>query len=169
MDKDLLLLRRHWLAFAFLVLLGIGGELWLPASQRSAGELYQLHPRHYWLDLQVATHFGLLVAATYLNRQWLWWLAIYLIGSKLYWLLAYYAFFDYEQSSGTFNYRYLSFPYRLSFLASKWLGILPELLFGNNPLSAAFLTTLYVYWLVLCTRMLRALAARPPAHPAQAR
>lgn len=166
MNKDRLLLRRHWLAFAFLVLLGIWSELWLSSSQRTAGELYQLHPRHYWLDLQEATRFGLLVAATYLNRRWLWWLAIYFIGSKLYQLLAYYAFFDYEQSSGIFNYRYFSFAYYLSSFTPKWLGILPELLFGNQPLSAAFLTTLYVYWLVLCARMLRALADRPPAHSA---
>lgn len=96
--------------------------------------------------------------ATYLNRKLLWGLAIAVISLKLYRLLKYYAWFDYLSSSNIYNHDYWVFFYRVGKLSSYWLALPGDVLFSNNPVSAAFLTTLYVYWLVECWKLLRAKA-----------
>jgi len=51
------------------------------------------------------------------------------------------------------DYRLLS--HQLAYF-SNWLGLPGELLFSNNAFSAAFLTTLYSYWLTTSWRLVRA-------------
>lgn len=94
-----------------------------------------------------------MAAATYRNWKLLWWVAIVVISLKLYRLLKYFALVDYAIMSTEYNEPYLLFSYQLQHL-SPWLGIPGELLFGNHAVSAAFLTTLYVYWLTLCRKVL---------------
>lgn len=148
------LLRCHWAGFALLITLGLVSELLF--SSGSPWEQYQYHARHYVFTAGHAALFGLLVAATYLNWKPLWGLAILVISVKLYRLLKYYAFFDYLSSSRVYNANYWVFFYKLGHLSSPWLVLPGDLLFSNNPVSAAFLTTLYVYWLVACREMLHA-------------
>jgi hypothetical protein len=93
--------------------------------------------------------------ATYLNRKLLWGLAFTVISLKLYRLLKYYAFFDYLSSSNIYTHDYWVFFYHVGKLSSSWLALPGYVLFSNSPVSAAFLTTLYVYWLVACWKLLR--------------
>lgn len=149
------LLRCHWASFALLITLGLVGEL-LSASYSSPWQLCQAHPRRYAFFAGHAAFFALLVAATYLNRKLLWGLAIAVISLKLYRLLKYYVFFDYLSSSNIYAHHYWVFFYQVGKLSSYWLALPGDVLFSNNPVSAAFLTTLYVYWLVECWKLLRA-------------
>lgn len=143
------LLRCHWASFALLITLGLVSELlFMPYS--SPWQLYQNHPRRYGH----AALFVLLVVATYLNRKFLWGLAIVVISLKLYHLLKYYAFFNYLSSSNIYTHDYWVFFYRVGNLSSRWLALPGDVLFSNNPVSAAFLTTLYVYWLMECWKLL---------------
>jgi hypothetical protein len=149
------LLRCHWASFALLITLGLVSELlFLPYS--SPWQAYQNHPRRYVFFAGHAALFGLLVVVTHLNRKLLWGLAIAVISLKLYRLLKYYAWFDYLSSSNIYNHDYWVFFYEFGKLPARWIGIPGGLLFSNNPVSAAFLTTLYVYWLVECWKLVRA-------------
>jgi hypothetical protein len=147
------LLRCHWAAFGLLILLGLVGEL-VSAPYSSPWQLCQNHPRRYAFFAGHAVLFGLLVAATYLNRKLLWGLAIAAISLKLYRLLKYYAYFDYFRSSNIYNHDYWVFFYNLGNWSARWLGVPGDLLFSNNLISATFLTALYVYWLVACWKLL---------------
>ena len=100
-----------------------------------------------------------MVAATYLNQKALWWAAIVIISLKLYRLLKYYFLVDYFIMSVHYNQDYMMIFYRLQYI-SHLLWIPGQLLFGNDAVSAAFLTTLYVYWLVQCRRLLHAPAVK---------
>jgi hypothetical protein len=149
------LLRCHWAAFALLITLGLISELlFMPYS--SPWQLCQAHPRRYAFFAGHAVFFWLSLSATYLNRKLLWGLAIAFISRKLYHLLKYYAFFNYLESSNIYTHDYWVFFYRVYKLSSYWLAMPGDMLFSNNPVSAAFLTTLYVYWLVECWKLLRA-------------
>jgi hypothetical protein len=54
-----------------------------------------------------------------------------------------------------YTHDYWVFFYELRNLLAHWLGVPGDLLFfSNNPLNAAFLTTLYVYWLMECWELL---------------
>jgi hypothetical protein len=84
-------LRCHWASFALLIALGqISELLFMPYS--SPWQLWQNHPRRYAFFTGHAALFALLMVATYLNRKFLWGLAINAISLKLYRLLKYYAF-----------------------------------------------------------------------------
>lgn len=147
------LLRCHWASFALLIMLGLVSELLLlPYS--SPWQVLQYYPRHYAFFAGHAALFGLLVVATYLNRKLLWGLAIVFISLKLYRLLKYYAFFNYLESSNIYTHHYWVFFHHVGELSSPWLVLPGDVLFSNNPVSAAFLTTLYVYWLVECWKLL---------------
>jgi hypothetical protein len=147
------LLRCHWASFALLITLGLGSELlFMPSS--SPWQALQNQPRHYAFFAGNAAVFALLVVATYLNRKPLWGLAIAFISLKLYRLLKYYAFFNYLESSNIYTHDYYVFFYHVGRLSSPWLVLPGDVLFSNNPVSAAFLTTLYVYWLVECWKLL---------------
>jgi hypothetical protein len=149
------LLRCHWVSFALLITLGLVSELlFMPYS--SPWQVLQNHPQHYAFFAGHAVVFALLVVATYLNRKLLWGLAIAFISLNLYRLLKYYAFFNYIESSNIYTHHYWVFFYHVGKLSSYWLALPGDVLFSNNPVSAAFLTTLYVYWLVECWKLLRA-------------
>jgi hypothetical protein len=151
------LLRCHWASFALLITLGqVSKLLCMPYS--SPWQLWQDYPRRYAFFTVHAVFFALLVVATYLNRKLLWGLAIPIISLKLYRLLKYYAFFNYLESSNIYNQDYWVFFYHVRNLSSYWLAFPGDVLFSNNPVSAAFLTTLYVYWLVACWQLLWARA-----------
>jgi hypothetical protein len=159
MDSARQVLRYHWLSFGLLVTLSMVGELFL-SNYSSAWESYQRRSWHYAYMLGHITLFGVMIAATYLNRKVLWWVAVIVISLKLYRLLKYYAFFNYYSSSNIYNHDYWVAPYKLGRLVTPWLGLPGDLLFSNNPLSAAFLTTLYVYWLAQCRQLLHASAVK---------
>jgi hypothetical protein len=154
MQQTHLVLRRWWLGFALLILLGMLSHLFF-SSYGSAWQLYQWRPRHYWFTLGHAALFGLMVATTYFRQKLLWWTAVGIISLKLYRLLKYYALFNYLESSNEYNGDYTTLFYHLRDVA-HWLWIPGELLFGNHALSAACLATLYVYWLTLCRKILDA-------------
>jgi hypothetical protein len=147
------LLRCHWASFALLITLGLISEL-LSSPYYSAWQVLQNHPRRYAFFAGHAAVFALLVVATYFNRKLLWGLAIAVISLKLYRLLKYYAFFNYLESSNIYTHDYYVFFYYVGKLSGYWLALPGEVLFTNNPVSAAFLTTLYVYWLVSCWKLL---------------
>jgi hypothetical protein len=149
------LLRCHWAAFALLITLGLVSEL-LSIPYSSPWQLCQDQPRHYAFFAGHAALFGLLVVVTYLNRKLLWGLPIAIISLRLYRLLKYYAYFDYLESSNIYHHHYWVFFHELGNWFTPWLGVPGDILFSNNPVSAAFLTTLYVYWLVECWKLLRA-------------
>jgi hypothetical protein len=138
------LLRRSWLGFCVLITLGLVRELVLFTA---------LHPWHYAYMAGHAALFGLMVVATYWQHKLLWWLVIFTLSIKLYRLLKYYALFDYESSSIQYNHDYLSIFHSLQYV-SPWFMFAADIPFGNHALSAAFLTTLYVYWLVQCRKLL---------------
>jgi len=146
------ILRRWWLGFTLLIIVGVLSHLFFSPSG-SAWQLYQWQPRYYAYRVVHAAFFGVMVVATYRNWKPLWWVAILFISLKLYRLLRYYAQVDYPSMSTEYNQDYLLFFHKLQHIA-HWLWAPGELLFGNNPLSAAFLTTLYVYWLTLCRKLL---------------
>jgi hypothetical protein len=154
MQQTRLVLRRWWLGFALLILAGLVSQLFF-SSYASAWQHYHLRPRHFWLTLGHAALFGLMVAATYSRQKLLWWAAVGIISLRLYRLLKYYALFNYLESSNLYSKTYATLFYHLRDVA-HWLWIPGELLFGNHALSAAFLTTLYVYWLTLCQRVIQA-------------
>jgi hypothetical protein len=157
MDRDRQLLQYHWISFGLLVTLSMISEMFL-SNYGSAWESFQRRSWHYAYMIGHIALFGVMVAATYFHRKALWWVAIVVISLKLYRLLKYYAFFDYFSSSSIYNHDYWVGSYKLGHLITPWLGLPGDLLFSNNPLSAAFLTTLYVYWLVKCRRLLHASA-----------
>ncbi|MDJ0364111.1 hypothetical protein QMK33_03020 [Hymenobacter sp. H14-R3] len=154
MQKARLILRRWWLGFALLIALGLVGDLFFSAYG-SAWERCGQYPRRYAFTAGHAALFGLLAAATYSNRKLLWWAAIGSISLKLYRLLKYYTLVDYEISSTTYNQDYMRIFYQLQPI-SHWLVVPGGLLFDSHALSAAFLATLYVYWLTLCRKLLHA-------------
>jgi hypothetical protein len=154
MQQTRLVLRRWWLGFALLILAGMVSQLFF-SSYASAWQQYYLRTRHFWFTLGHAALFGLMVAATYSRQKLLWWAAVGIISLKLYRLLKYYAFFNYAESSILYNKTYATLFYHLRDVAHL-LWIPGELLFGNHELSAALLTTLYVYWLTLCRRVIQA-------------
>lgn len=153
--SKLRLLRCHWAYFALLITLSLVSEL-VTMPYSSPWQLMQNHPRRYAFFAGHAAVFALLVGATYLNRKLLWGLAIAAISLKLYRLLKYYAFFDYLSSSNIYNRDYWVFFYEWGKLSPRWLTLPGDVLFSDNAVSAAFLTTLYVYWLVECWKLVRA-------------
>jgi hypothetical protein len=158
MQQARLILRRWWTGFALLILTGMLSHLFF-SPYGSAWHLYQQRPRHYVFILGHAALFGVMIAATYLNQKALWWVAIVIISLKLYRLLKYYLLVDYFIMSIHYNQDYMMVFYRLQYI-SHLLWIPGQLLFGNDAVSAAFLTTLYVYWLVQCRRLLHAPAVK---------
>jgi hypothetical protein len=153
MQQTRLVLRRWWLGFALLILAGLVCQLFF-SPYASAWQKYHWRPRRYWFILGHAALFGLMVAATYARQKFLWWVAVIFISLKIYRLLKYYAFFNYMESSNEYNADYMPLFHSLSHI-SNLLRLPGELLLGNHALGAAFLTTLYVYWLTLCRRIIQ--------------
>jgi hypothetical protein len=153
MHQTCLVLRRWWLGFALLILAGLVSQLFF-SPYASAWQQYHLRPRRFWFTLGHAALFGLMVAATYARQKLLWWAAVVIISLKLYRLLKYYALFNYLESSNVYHRDYTLLLYHLRDVA-PWLWLPSELFFGNHALSAALLTTLYVYWLTLCRRVIQ--------------
>lgn len=157
-----LLLRRYWLGFAVLILLGLLSDIfltpfWLPSSIYSEWIRYQFHFRG-WRIAVVAGHaalFGIMVAATYTQWRLLWWATIFILSVKLYRLLKYYALHDVSLDSTSYNRDYMALFDSLAHL-SAWLRLPAELLLGNHLVSAVFLVALYGYWLVQCRKHLQA-------------
>ena len=154
MQHSRLVLRRWWLGFTLLIVAGLLSQLVL--SNHSLNQLTQWHSRSYLFTARHAALFGLLVTTTYVTWRPVWWTAIVFISLKLYWLLKYYLLFDYASSSTIYQHDYWVLFYKMGQLSTPWLALPGDLLFSNNLLSAAFLTTLYVYWLVQCWKLLQA-------------
>jgi hypothetical protein len=152
-----LVLRRWWLGFTPLILAGLLSQFVF--SEYSLSQLTQWHFRSYTSTARHAALFGLLVTTTYVTWRPVWWFAVGFISLKLYWLLKYYLLFDYVSSSTIYQHDYWVFFYKIGQLSTPWLALPGDLLFSNNLLSAAFLTTLYVYWLVQCGKLLQAESA----------
>lgn len=154
-----LTLRRHWIAFTVLITLGLLCRIFWP-DPYFPDRAYQPFSDlvTFWSDYRPTVahilRFGLLVAVTYTNWKPLWGAAMLYVDLKLYWLLAYYTFTDYFIQSRLFNFDYMGAFYKLQHISS-WFFWFGGLFFGNNLMSAALLTLLYRYWLVLCWKVLR--------------
>lgn len=96
----------------------------------------------------------LLLAISYTEKQVFWWLAIGIISYKLTLLLQFFFSVDWRILSVDYNGELMHVFYSLHIYP------LAGIFFGNNPVAVTFLSTVYLYWLIGCVRMIRHLTYR---------
>lgn len=150
LPQQLTYLRRWWIVLGVIVLLG-----WLDVLLR-----YYPHYDSYSDFSRVFGHYVrtarlhvlvylLLLTISYTEKRVFWWIAIGIIASKLGALLHFYFSDDWHIHSVFYNSELMNV-----FTHFHLYG-LAGIFFGNNPVAVTFLSTVYLYWLIGCIRMIR--------------
>lgn len=146
--QDVRKLQYWWLGFAGLLLAGGIGAL--GRSYNHLGSISQVlrvqHSFFHQLQNQLFI-FVLLLVVSCTGRKAVWWVAVAIIVIKAAHLVLYYVTTDFWIRSDSY---YSEFSYCCTVLH---LRIVPGIFF-DDPISLVAMLGLYLYWLVVCRRIL---------------
>ncbi|WP_221297352.1 hypothetical protein [Hymenobacter luteus] len=150
--KHLTYLRRWWLIFSFIVLMGeVMSVIEYYSHYDTFAQFMQVHFKYLRRTYLHVLTYALLLAISYTGKRAFWWLAVGISTYKLIMLMHFYFTVDWRILSTDYNSELMHVFYKLR------LYPIAGLLFGNNPVAVAFLSGVYLYWIIGCVRMIQQL------------